>query len=70
MKAKELIETLQKLDPETLILVMGYEDGYCSPKTARQINVTGPHETAWYYGDYEDCETNNPKKIESLLLTR
>ena len=28
MKANELIEILQKLDPETLILVDGYEGGY------------------------------------------
>ena len=70
MKARELIETLQKLDPETLILVSGYEADYCTPKSVNQITVTGPHDTEWYYGDFQDCPKDDPKKIDGLLLSR
>lgn len=70
MKAKELIEQLQKLDPETLVVVCGYESGYSTPKTAKIINITGPHDNAWYYGNYDDCDKNDPEKIEAFLLGR
>jgi hypothetical protein len=39
MKAKELIEVLQKLDPETLVLVDGYEGGYTVPIGTKQMEV-------------------------------
>jgi hypothetical protein len=42
MKAKELIEVLQKLDPETIVLVNGYKDGYAIPTGTKQIEVCGP----------------------------
>jgi len=40
MKAKELIEVLQKLDPETLVLVDGYEGGYAVPIGTKQMEVS------------------------------
>jgi hypothetical protein len=70
MKAKELIEQLQKVDPETLVVVCGYEGGYSTPKTAKIINITGPHNKEWYYGNYEDCHKDDPEKIEAFLLGR
>jgi len=72
MKAKELLEILQKLDPETLIVVDGYEGDYCEPKGAEQIHVTGPHKNVpWYYGDYkhhEEDKSGDP--IRALHLIR
>ena len=70
MKAKELIEVLQKLDPETLIIVDGYEGDYDVPKGAEQIYVTGPHETKWYYGNYKDCPEDEVEAIKALYLMR
>ena len=71
MKAKELIEVLQKLDPDTLIVVDGYEGDYCVPKGAERIYVTGPHEAVpWYYGDYKDCPENEQAAIKALHLIR
>ena len=70
MKAKELIEVLQKLNPETLIIVDGYEGDYNVPKGAEQIYVTGPRETKWYYGDYKVCSEDGVGAIKALYLMR
>jgi hypothetical protein len=70
MKAKELIDVLQKLDPETLIVVNGYEGDYDVPKGAERIYVTGPHETKWYYGDYKDCPEDEQGAMKALYLMR
>jgi len=70
MKAKELIELLQKVDPETLVVVCGYEGGYSTPKSAKTITITGPHDNAWYYGEYDDCYNDNEEKIEAFLVSR
>ena len=64
MKAKELIEQLQKLDPETLMVVRGYEGGYSIPQSTKLINITGPHDNEWYYGNYNDCDKDDPEKIK------
>ena len=54
MTADELIAQLQKLPPDTLVLVQGYEGGF-SPIAS--ISDAGPvQELAgrpWYYGRYE-----------------
>jgi hypothetical protein len=69
MKAKELIEALQKLDPETLVLVNGYEADYDTPKEAVEIIVCEQH-TEWYYGDYQICQKEDAAAIEGVLLSR
>jgi hypothetical protein len=71
MKAKELMEVLQKLDPETLIIVDGYEGDYSVPKRTEQIYVTGPHENVpWYYGNHKVCLEDDPNKITALVIRR
>ena len=70
MNAKDLIEVLQKLDPDTIIVVDGYEGDYDVPKGAEQIYVTGPKETRWYYGDYKDCPEDEPGAKKALYLMR
>ncbi len=55
MTIKELIETLSKFDPDTPVVIRGYEDGYndvsiVRPKTM-QLNVNEKHH---YYGAH-DC---------------
>ena len=70
MKAKELIETLQNLDPETLVLVNGYEGGYAVPVGTKQIEVCGPFKREWYYGEYDDCREAELFKTKALLINR
>jgi hypothetical protein len=70
MKAKELIEILQKQDPETLVLVDGYEGGYAIPIGTKQIKVCGPFKREWYYGEYDDCKEDDLFKTSAILLSR
>lgn len=56
MKIRELIEELQKYDPETLVVTRGYEDGYDGVTRVRALGlslVTNPRE---WEGDYESSE--------------
>jgi len=70
MKAKELIEILEKLDLETLILVNGYEGGYALPVGTKQIEVCGPFKREWYYGEYDDCREAELFKTKAFLIHR
>jgi hypothetical protein len=70
MKVKELIEILQKEDPETLVLVDGYEGGYAIPVGTKQIEVCGPFKREWYYGEYDDCREAELFKTKAILLPR
>ena len=70
MKVKELIEQLQKLDPETLVMVEGYEGGYCNAVNTKHIEVCGPFKQPWYYGEYEDCKEDELFKTKAFLLQR
>ena len=69
MKAKELIEVLQKLDPETLVIVDGYEGGYTVPKFTKQMEVCGPFKREWYYGEYDDCKEEELFKTKAILIS-
>jgi len=55
MKVQQLIEMLQKFDPELPVFVDGYEGGYDTPQIPFQspmkLNVHGENE--WYYGKHE-----------------
>jgi hypothetical protein len=70
MKVKELIKILQKLDPEILVLVDGYEGGYAIPVGTKQIEVCGPFKREWYYGEYDDCREAELFKTKAILLPR
>jgi hypothetical protein len=59
MNVKQLIEKLQNLDPNLLVVVAGYEDGYHTPTKLDIISVHGPYEGKPYWdGEYEQ---NDPK---------
>jgi hypothetical protein len=69
MKAKELIEILEKLDPETLVLVDGYEGDYDTPQEVVETIVC-EQVSEWYYGDYRNCSKEDPAAIKAILLPR
>ena len=53
MKVKELIEKLQKLDPEKMVVTSGYEGGYDEISETKEIRLKLNANTAWYYGKHE-----------------
>jgi hypothetical protein len=52
MKVKELIEKLQKFDPELLVMVDGYEDGIDEPQDPVEVLIKLNKHDEWYYGKH------------------
>ena len=52
----ELIQQLQTLDPETKIVIRGYEDGYNDILTVRTVKIKPIVDAYWYLGEYEDSK--------------
>lgn len=54
MTVRELTEYLLREDPDTEVLVNGYEDGF-DPISRVCHKFVKPHSNpAWYYGKYEE----------------
>jgi len=55
MTVKELIEQLQKFDPEQIVVVDGYETGFDEIKEVEYIAGLKklPEDKAWYDGEYQ-----------------
>jgi hypothetical protein len=69
MIVKELIKILQQQDPETLVIVDGYEGEYDTPKKAINTFVC-EKDSEWYYGDYTVCNPNESNCIKAIYLPR
>ena len=54
MTASELIIELQKLSPDTKIVVRGYEDGYNDILKLKEVKIKRKEDSGWYVGEYED----------------
>ena len=54
MKIKELIEELQKCDPEKMVVQYGYEGGCCEVSCVSEIRLKLDVNAAWYYGPHEE----------------
>ena len=53
MKVKDLIQELQKLDPETLVVVAGYEGGVDEVKSLTQYKIGLDAYKDWaFFGDH------------------
>ena len=69
MTVRELIEELSKQDPNKLVLVSGYEEGYDDLHRVCQIKVKcKPNDKHWK-GDYEDYPLDECD-IDAILLPR
>ena len=53
MTVKQLIETLQQLDPEQMVVTSGYEGGYDEILAAGPIRLKLNANDEWYYGKHE-----------------
>lgn len=81
MTVKELVAELQKLDQDRLILVNGYEGGYCDVKRVVEREViikprdycgkyTDSEELEWLCSWSDDEEIKNTKRIPAYLIPR
>jgi len=59
MKVKELIEQLQKFDPEQIVVVDGYETGFDEVHHVQYIAGLKklPDDKAYYDGEYDKAPT-------------
>jgi ABC-type Fe3+-hydroxamate transport system substrate-binding protein len=59
MKVKELIEQLQKHNPESIVVVDGYETGFDELKKVEYIAGLKklPEDKAYYDGEYQEAAT-------------
>ncbi len=53
MTVKQLIESLQQLDPEQMVVTSGYEGGIKETLSVRPIRLKLNVNTEWYYGEHE-----------------
>ena len=53
MTVSELIDHLQRLPPNQLVLVEGYENGWDSLMLVQSANLTRQHQCAEWDGEYE-----------------
>jgi hypothetical protein len=67
MTAKELINHLKTLPPETHIAVRGYEDGFNYAQVLREVKVIKNANTKWYYGDLEEMLDADSKRFDEIV---
>jgi hypothetical protein len=64
MTVQQLIDQLQKLDPNLRVFTKGYEGGYEDidlPSTVREFKLN--YHTEWYYGPHEIVEEGGDVKV-------
>lgn len=67
MTAKELIQHLQTLPPDTKIVVRGYEDGYNDILKVKKVKIKlNPNSYIWE-GEYEDSTDDNAMDAVDLF---
>ena len=76
MKVKELIETLSQMDPELMVVIIGYEGGVDEMDKYELCDVELNVNTEWYYGKHEILEKGEKPKnkdstiVKGVLLTK
>ena len=60
---KDLIEELQKCDPNMPVMLNGYEGGLNSVRYTEVVKVTLNCNTEWYYGRHERSSEGNVTAI-------
>ncbi len=66
MTAKELIIELQKLLPDTQVVIRGYEDGYNDILELKTVKIKQVPDSNWYDGEYD--ATTDEDAIDAINL--
>jgi hypothetical protein len=67
MTAKELIEHLQTLSPDTRICVKGYEDGVNYVDVIRKAKILKDRNSEWYYGNHQEVLDIDGKHFDEVV---
>jgi hypothetical protein len=69
MKVKQLIEELQKHDPEMIVIVRGYEDGVNEASTSTKTKIKLNVFSEWYYGKHDRVSDDSESfDCEAILI--
>lgn len=68
MTVKHLIEKLQRYDPETMIVVNGYEGGVNACSVCREKYIKLGVNSEWYYGNHEIVEEGEESDCKAILI--
>jgi hypothetical protein len=63
MKVLKLIEQLMLLNPNTTVVIPGYEGGVTEVKKLREIRIKKNVNEEYYYGEHEEDKTGKAKVI-------
>jgi hypothetical protein len=67
MNVRELIEKLQRYDPETMVVVNGYEGGVNPCCICREKLIKLGVNSEWYYGNHEIVD-NEEYDCKAILI--
>lgn len=74
MKVSDLIQILSQYDPETVLVIPGYEGGFSPLHTARLETLLKNVNDEWYYGSHDTVDSvSDPESYEKeqfLILTK
>lgn len=68
MTVKHLIEKLQRYDPETMVVVNGYEGGVNACSVCREKYIKLGVNSEWYYGNHEIVEEGEESDCKAILI--
>jgi hypothetical protein len=67
MTAKELINHLKNLPPETHICLKGYEGGIDYVDLLREVKILHNRNSEWYYGNHEEVLDVDSKHFDEIV---
>ena len=69
MTVKQLIEELQKLDPDKMVVTSGYEGGFNEIISIGEIRLKlNVNANTWYYGDHEEAEEDEEADCHAVQI--
>jgi hypothetical protein len=67
MTAKQLIDNLKDLPPETRICVKGYEGGINYAEILREAKILRDTNKKWYYGRHEEVLDADSEHFDEIV---
>ena len=67
MTAKELINHLKDLSPETRICIKGYEDGLDYVSLLRKTKIIKSANSEWYYGEHQEVLESDTQDFDEIV---
>jgi len=67
MTAKELINHLKDLSPETRICIKGYEDGLDYVSLLRKTKIIKSANSEWYCGEHQEVLGSDTQDFDEIV---